>query len=95
VVVVGIVVVLYGREESWKVLFGSPDLGPVEFATLQTSMDGARIISDSNGGNVSTTECHTPTGKQQNSPALIVCRSPSTSTTIDPLRIMKHSSLSV
>ena len=35
VVVLGAVFVLYGREESWEVLFGPPDLGPVEFATLQ------------------------------------------------------------
>ena len=34
-VVLGAVFVLYGREESWELLFGSPDLGPVEFATLQ------------------------------------------------------------
>lgn len=37
VVVLGAVFVLYGREESWEVLFGSPDLGPVEFAMLQTT----------------------------------------------------------
>jgi uncharacterized protein (DUF1499 family) len=32
--VLGIIVVLYGREKSWEALFGSPDLGPVTFATL-------------------------------------------------------------
>ena len=30
----GAVFVLYGREKSWEALFGSPDLGPVTFATL-------------------------------------------------------------
>lgn len=32
--VLGAVFVLYGREKSWEALFGSPDLGPVTFATL-------------------------------------------------------------
>lgn len=34
-VALGAVFLLYGREESWAVLFGPPDMGPVEFATLQ------------------------------------------------------------
>jgi uncharacterized protein (DUF1499 family) len=35
---------LYGREESWKVLFGSPDLGPVEFATLQKTSRPNQVL---------------------------------------------------
>lgn len=34
VMILGVIFILYGREESWEALFGSPDLGPVEFATL-------------------------------------------------------------
>jgi uncharacterized protein (DUF1499 family) len=44
VVVLGAVFVLYGRGESWEVLFGSPDLGPVEFATLQTASRPNQVL---------------------------------------------------
>jgi uncharacterized protein (DUF1499 family) len=43
-VVLGAVFVLYGREESWELLFGSPDLGPVEFATLQQTSRPNQVL---------------------------------------------------
>lgn len=44
VVVLGAVLVLYGREKSWEVLFGPPDLGPVEFATLQNTSRPNQVL---------------------------------------------------
>jgi uncharacterized protein (DUF1499 family) len=43
-VVLGAVFVLYGREESWETLFGPPDLGPVEFATLQITSRPNQVL---------------------------------------------------
>lgn len=44
VVVLGVVFVVYGREKSWEVLFGPPDLGPVEFATLQKTSRPNQVL---------------------------------------------------
>ena len=34
-VVLGAIFVLYGREASWEAIFGPPDMGPVQFASLK------------------------------------------------------------
>ena len=43
--ILGVAFVLYGREESWEALFGSPDLGPITFATLtKTSRPNQALV---------------------------------------------------
>jgi len=44
VLILGAVFVLYGREKSWEALFGSPDMGPVEFATLQKTSRPNQVL---------------------------------------------------